>query len=66
MRVLPAIVLYLCSLTAALPSPPELVDLFIPGPPPGAPTRDQRLAEGWVDDDAKYFRMSIIDQNAHG
>jgi len=22
----------------------------------GPPTRDQRLAEGWVDEDAKYFR----------
>jgi hypothetical protein len=64
MRLLLAIVLYICSPTAALPSPPELADLFIPGPPPGAPTRNERLAEGWVDDDAKYFRMFAVYQEA--
>jgi hypothetical protein len=60
----------LLSTTAALPSRlaflhPKDSQTFI-----GPMTRDQRLAEGWIDEDAKYFRkctmrLTALPENAN-
>jgi hypothetical protein len=40
----------------AFPSPRDLIQTRSPQPEPyGPPTRADRLAEGWVDENAKYF-----------
>jgi hypothetical protein len=38
----------------------ENADIIIPSEPfIGPPTRDQRLADGWIDEAAKYFRKFL-------
>jgi hypothetical protein len=56
------VVACLISSVLAYPSPPlDNADVIVDFQPfVGPPTRDQRLAEGWIDDAAKYFRKFLL------